>query len=102
MTRTDELTGKFTPFVNEQPYLVTFAQQRANWVLVFSTPEKLREEMERNKIANYKIKHIDDGTDFANSLFEHGIRIMADPYVIFDDKGQPKTRYKEYINVNVN
>lgn len=83
------LTGKFSPFlaergVSDQPVFLTVSDARAfKWVTVFSTVEKLHEMMELCGVKDYKIKHIQDGKEFAFSILEDGrYRIMLDPRMV--------------------
>jgi len=89
--RSIEITGQFSPFLAErpegapadQPVLAMMPGINKFFVIVFTTVEKLREGMKfLAPGVEYKIKTIDDGHDFCASIWEAGLRIMRDPYVI--------------------
>lgn len=65
---------------NEQPILIRMPNINSYFVAVFSTVEKLEEEMIRLGIKDYKIKYITNTMEFASSIFEENVRIMLDPY----------------------
>ena len=89
------ITGFLSPFRQDnQPHLVEMPMDKYLWATVFSDVEKLKESCKFLGVFNYKIKQIEDGEDFANSLFEHNIRIMLNPYII-NDNGIYKTRWTE-------
>jgi hypothetical protein len=78
-----QVTGNFCPFHSDnQPVLVKMPEVETFFVLVFSTVEKLEAEMKRIGIDDYKIKHIEDGVEFCESVWEAGVRIMRDPYIV--------------------
>lgn len=89
--RSIHVTGEFSPFhakrpegaPADQPVLVGMPGIDKMFVVVFSTPEKLREGMKIHAPGiDYKIKKIDDGHDFCASIWEAGLRIMRDPYIV--------------------
>lgn len=86
------ITGYLTPFYsNEQPVLVEFPESDDKFVLVFSTEEKLKEGM---KIIPYdKIKQIQDGVDFLESIIAHA-RVAVDPWVT----SEGNTRWVEVLD----
>ena len=91
------LTGKFMAFLKKRnsPLLVNVADSPDFFVPVFT------EVIDLHRTAAYlgykedeiQIKHIDDGPDFADSVFTAGLRIMLNPYIV--DK--TKTRWTEVI-----
>ena len=83
--RSLDITGNLSPFfITDQPVLVKMPNEDAPFVLVFSTEEKLKEAMKYllPPRSDYKIKHIDDGVEFCTSIFEAGVRVMRDPYIV--------------------
>ena len=76
------ITDFFSPFnLEDQPCLVEMPENPNLWIPVFSTVSALEAHCERVGITEYKIKKIDDGFDFIDSLTPYGIRIMANPYI---------------------
>jgi len=61
---------------------------------VFSTLDKLEESCAELGFKDYRIKHIDDGREFIESVMEGGVRIMLDPYRVTSEN---KTRWTEII-----
>lgn len=101
-TRPIDLTGKFSPFmpsprmgVPDQPaYLSLHDAPGQFWCVVFSNVEALHACMAFCGIKGYKIKHIDDGREFAQSVLETGmVRLMLDPYIVNNEK----TRWTEVV-----
>lgn len=77
------IDGYFSPFAyNDQPHLVELPDNPNKWIVVFSNVDALKKSCEFLNIKDYKIKRIDDGLDFIDSLKPYGIRVMANPYVI--------------------
>lgn len=64
------------------------------WLAVFSTLDKLEESCAELGFKDYRIKHIDDGREFIESVMESGVRIMLDPYRVTSEN---KTRWTEII-----
>ena len=98
-TKPIELTGKFSPFEKvsqflDQPIYVEMPNINARWVVVYSKVEDLQEFMCRSNIKDYKIKLIEDGIEFSQSIFENGLRIMLDPRVIDNQK----TKWTEVVS----
>src|SRR4051812_745900 len=89
-----KITGCFVPFYvdTKQPCLIRLPDNPNYWVPVYSTVDKLEESTAQLNIKNYSIKQITDGMDFAGSIFDAGVRIMLDPYVVTSEK---KTRWTE-------
>jgi hypothetical protein len=83
-TRSISVTGNLMPtYLDGQPVVARMQNIHSFFVVVFSSEEKLREAMKfLHPGASYKIKHIDDGEDFCESVWEQGIRIMRDPYIV--------------------
>lgn len=91
-----EITGYFSPFHrNDQPWLVQMQDSSDYWLLIFSSVNALEYHCEKMGMTEYKIKHIDDGFDFIQSVREGGVRIMANPYFI-----NGKTRWTEVLLEN--
>lgn len=88
------ITGCLTPFRNGQPILIQLPENPNFWVAVFSTKYKMEESCVDLGIENYAIKQITDGIDFIESIVEHGIRIMLDPYIL---RSENKTRWTEIV-----
>lgn len=94
-----DITGYFSPFVVvpgapcDQPIVFKMPNDE-QFILVCSTVEKLEETLRQKSVSEYKIKRIEDGIDFANSIFRSGIRIMIDPYEVPGGK----TRWTEIFN----
>jgi hypothetical protein len=82
------LTGDLMPVhLDGQPVLVEMPDCRGLFVTIFSSEEKLREQMQLILPGQpYKIKKITDGQEFCESIWEHNIRIMRDPYVTDGNK----------------
>lgn len=101
-TRPISLSGKFSPFmpsknigVPDQPAYITLHDAPGTyWCVVFSTVEALHAAMAFCGIKGYKIKQINDGREFAESVLATGmVRLMLDPYIVNNEK----TRWTEVI-----
>jgi hypothetical protein len=92
--RAISITGYFSPFyLDNQPILASIGGV-GQMILVFSTVEKLREGMGKFFPGQeYRIKHIDDGTEFTDSIFEYRIRVALDPRIVEGCK----TRWTEIV-----
>jgi hypothetical protein len=74
----------------DQPVLMQTPNEQ--FVMVFSSEEKLRTEMKIVGVTNYKIKQVNDEKDFIQSCRGQGVRIALD--VSVDVVGN-KTRWTE-------
>lgn len=63
-----------------------------DFFVIYSTVEKLEEDMRRVGVEKYRIKQIANGQDLVDSLAEENVRIMCDPYV---DPTTDCTRFTE-------
>ena len=112
-TRPISITGKLSPFraaINEitpngieekvdQPVLLELPSHPGHrWVIVFSEEEALHGAMKTCGITDYKIKLIQDGSEFLASIFDSGtgFRVMLDPRVVEID-GEKRTRWTEVV-----
>lgn len=74
---------------NRQPVLIGMAGTNDMFIVVFSTPEKLREFMAKINTKFDRIQVITDGADFITSIQEantvdgrpYNLRIAANPYL---------------------
>jgi len=83
--RSVDITGNLSPFLfNDQPVFVKMPNEDSRFVLVFTTEDKLRESMKfvLPPRTEYKIKYVDDGVEFCESIWEQGYRVMRDPYIV--------------------
>jgi len=78
------VTGDLLPMhLNGQPFLAQMPNIIADFVVIFTTEDKLREAMKHFASGEeYKIKQITDGIEFCESIYEGGARIMRDPYIV--------------------
>lgn len=82
------IEGYFLPWQNGQPLFVKL-NGCDDWFLpIFSTEEKLDEVVSYLtvkgyfELAPYSIKQVTGQRDFLESIFEGGVRVMADPQII--------------------
>ena len=93
--KTINITGYLTPFKqNGQPHLIQMPGNPHFWLAVFSSLVRLEESCAELGFVGYRIKQIDDGRDFIESVMEGGVRIMLDPYRVTSEN---KTRWTEII-----
>ncbi len=85
------LTGKLLPWEQGKPALMKLVGSPHIYLPCFSTEEKLREMMGRAEIPFEKIKQIDDGDEFSDSVPRY-IKIIVDPYFLGEDG---RVRYLE-------
>lgn len=88
-----DITGYLMPWYiqRDQPVLLSGKVDKTFILPIFSTEEKLREAIDWIKPpADWKIKRIDDGADFVNSVLEWGCAVIigADPWIT--DKGNTR------------
>lgn len=91
------LTGCFSPFQhNNQPWFMKLPGNDSYWVIAYSSIEKMEEGMADLGVPKdqYKVKHIDNGREFVESIVEHGIRVALDPYTI---RHRNVTRWTEIV-----
>lgn len=101
-TRAADLTKKFSPFrpsgrigIPDQPVFITLPNMNALWCVVFSEVDALKASMDFMGIEEYKIKQVQDGQEFAESLLASGkVRLMLDPRV---DTTEGKTKWTEIV-----
>ena len=84
------ITGNLMPWRLdcEQPVLVFIEQ--IPFLPIFTTEARLRQTMQDIGISDYKIKQIEDGREFLESVIDQ-IRIASDPWIT--DRGT--TRFTE-------
>lgn len=89
------------PWIDNQPFVISFVGSDIKYVMAFSTPEKLLAHMtlpttqevlqERYGHTNYNIKQAEDIRETLASIWEQGLEIMLDPW--HTDQG--KTRFTQ-------
>lgn len=85
-----DLTGKFLPWRLDIDQPVLLRIENTLFLPVYSTEEKLRSSMVIARQTRYKIKHIDDGRDFFDSV-KGKIRVCLDPWIT----PEGNTRFQE-------
>jgi hypothetical protein len=76
-TRPIDITGNLLAYKDGQPVFLNI--EGHCFIAIFSTVEKLHMALREMQIWDYKIKQIDDGFEFIDSL-EGKVRIARDPW----------------------
>jgi hypothetical protein len=93
-----DVTGWFVPMKGPSPVLIQINGSPDCWATVFSTMDKLTAHMEyvQQQLGpiNYRVARVDYSKQFAEPLWQAGIRIMMDPRVV----GPNHTKWDELIH----
>lgn len=85
------INGLLCVYRNGEPLQVSLPEgQNRSWITIFTTRQKLDEQMRVIKVPIYEVKVITDEQEFMASVRENGVGVMYDPH-IFDGN----TRWKE-------